>query len=130
MLWRRLAQGATGLVGVLAAVWVGLQSYAIAAVGVGNAIPQLEGDGGAGMVFALLFLVGAVLIWVRPRWAWMPLLLAMVPGLLAGWLYQDVTMWGWCLVPALLAAASHGLHRWRRRNLRGLSERRPRGAHG
>lgn len=112
---RRLVNGFAGLMCVLAAVWIGLQSYAIAAVGVGNAIPQLEGDGGAGVIFAVMLLLGGILLWWRPLWSTVPFALALAPALLAGWLYQDVTMWWWCLAPVLFGLAGVGLHRWRRR---------------
>ncbi|GMA51653.1 hypothetical protein GCM10025857_30100 [Alicyclobacillus contaminans] len=89
------------------------QSFELASVGVTNQIPQLEGDGGAGMVFSILcLLAGAVALW-NGRVAGGGYLLAGMEGFWTGWMYSDIEMFCFAWVVFGLGTAAWWLNRRR-----------------
>ncbi len=86
----------------LFAVYVADQSYLIAHTGAMYQIPQLEGDGGGGIVVAALCVIGAGLVFIRLWAADVAFVLAALIALLVGLSYQDnVTAW-WSVAPIAL----------------------------
>jgi hypothetical protein len=112
----------TALLCAAVAVWTAWQSYHIAVVGTTNGIPQLEGDGGGGILFAGLCLLAAVALLWRPVISVILLTLAAMVIVLTGFLYEDSTMYLWgaaAVVLAILGAVTH--RQWRmRREMSGL----------
>ncbi len=89
----------------LFAIYVADQSYLIAHAGAMYQIPQLEGDGGGGIVVAALCAIGAGLVFIRLWAADAAFVLSALIALMVGLSFQDnVTAW-WSVVPALLDCA-------------------------
>ncbi|WP_067934976.1 hypothetical protein [Alicyclobacillus kakegawensis] len=94
------------IISAVVAVVSGWQAMALAEVGVQQQIPQLEGDGGAGMVFALLCLAGGVTALFR-RWLGCALfLLAALVGAWAGVVFADLLTGLWSIAPLALGAVA------------------------
>ena len=85
------------------AVFVAAQSYLIAHMGALYQIPQLEGDGGGGMLVAVLCMIGGGLIFFRLWAADTAFLLAALTALLVGLSFQDSTTAWWSIAPFLFA---------------------------
>jgi hypothetical protein len=113
---------AVAILSALLAVFAAIQSYTIAYVGTANQIPQLEGDGGGGIVFAALCLLAAILVLWRPIISMWLYGLALVVILLTGYLYEDRAMWLWGAAALVLGILSWVAHRaWKmRRETSGL----------
>lgn len=107
-----------GILAVLAAGYVGIQSFIIANVGAQNQIPQLEGDGGASVVFAVIVLIAAVLCFFRPLIASPIFLLGTLVGSLCAATYEDSLMYVWSIVSFLFAASSFLIYRFARKRQR------------
>jgi hypothetical protein len=93
----------------------GWQSLQLAEVGVTNHIPQIEGDGGAGVVFSVLCLVAGVVILFTRKVASGLFLITGLEGIWASWTYSDSQMTLWALAPLGLAAAAWWLNQRSRR---------------
>jgi uncharacterized membrane protein len=91
------------LVAAVFAVYAGYQSLLISEAGAAYQIPQLEGDGGGGMIFAFLCFIGALVYLIRPVISIPFFILSAVTGLLAGFLYNDPVMWVWAIVSSVFA---------------------------
>ncbi|RIV24397.1 hypothetical protein D2Q93_07170 [Alicyclobacillaceae bacterium I2511] len=105
------------VLGILFATYVGIESYLIAAVGVVNQIPQLVGDGGGGILVALLCATAVVLVWLSPLASGLIFLLATVVSGLAGVIYQDNVTLFWMLGPIVLAIVNFTVY-WSQRRQR------------
>ncbi len=112
----------TAFLSVLFATYVGIESYLIATVGVVNRIPQLVGDGGGGLLTALLCATAGVMVWLSPLASALTFLLAALVSLLAGVIYQDHVTLLWALGPAVLTLVNV-LTLWRMRRHRSDSAR-------
>lgn len=112
----------TALLCLAVAVWTFWQSYQIASAGVLNNIPQLQGDGGGGLVFAVLCVAAALFTLWRPWIAVVVLVVNALTIILVGFLFGDSTVYLWAgaaLVLAILSAVAH--RQWRmRREMSGL----------
>jgi hypothetical protein len=91
-------------------VYVAIQSYVIAEAGATYQVVQLEGDGGGGLVFALLCIIAGLLVFVRPLLSAGTFILASVMALGVGILYGDNAMLLWAVVPVALTAVNVYLH--------------------
>ncbi|MCL6627536.1 hypothetical protein [Alicyclobacillus shizuokensis] len=90
------------VVSAVVAVVSGWQALWVAEVGAEQQIPQLEGDGGAGLVFALLCLAGGVAALFR-RWLGCALFsLAALAGVWAGVVFADLVTGLWAVAPLAL----------------------------
>jgi len=98
------------LISLLFVGYSGFQSYQIASAGLLYQVAQLEGDGGAGLVFTFLFFLAALLALVKPVAGVVMFILSALLAIFAGQLYGDNVMMLWAVAPALLAGA-HG-YRW------------------
>lgn len=94
------------IVGVLAfafAIYTGIQSYMIAQIGIVNQIPQLEGDGGGGVVFTALLVLIGILALFKPFLAVFLFVFSALLSLLVGLTYQDPVTMYWSIGPFLLS---------------------------
>lgn len=104
----------------LFSIYMFIQSLMIASAGVSYQVPQLEGDGGGGLVIAFTCALASGLLFLRLWLANVGFLVAATGCLLVGGIFQDSVIMLWGLVPLLLA----GLTAWkqfrdsRRRNHR------------
>ena len=94
-----------GVLAILFSLYVAFQAMLIASNGALYQIPQLEGDGGGGLIFALLCLIAGFLTWLRPRIAAAVFLVAAAVTVLVGLIYQDRIEMFWCAVPLVCAIA-------------------------
>ncbi|MCY0876928.1 MAG: hypothetical protein OWT28_11765, partial [Firmicutes bacterium] len=90
-------------------------AYQIAHAGAVLGIPQLEGDGGGSMVYALVSVVGAVTVLRFTRIASVIFLLAALMAVLISLLYADNAVMLWAVASVLLSGASWWAHRRARR---------------
>jgi hypothetical protein len=89
----------------------GWQALMLASYGAVNQIPQLEGDGGAGFVFALLCLISGIFTLVRWKVSMVLFVLSAAEGMFSGWVFSDVQMAEWAAAPVLLAALTYVIFR-------------------
>jgi hypothetical protein len=100
------------------AVYAGIESYQIASAGVTYAVPQLEGDGGGGLLIAVVAAISGAIAFIRlwiaqiglaitsllalgvgtafadritSLWAWVPVLLILLTGVGQWWLHRQST---------------------------------------
>jgi hypothetical protein len=109
------------VVGILAgafSVYTAVQSFAIAHVGVTVQSAQLEGDGGGGLLFALLCLVSGVVVLAKPFISVFTFVVSAVVTIFVGMTYSDDIMIIWSVVPIILAATSLYMHYSTRRRHR------------
>lgn len=92
-----------GALTVLFGAYAAHQSYSIAYAGALNQIPQLEGDGGGGLIFSALMVCAALIGLLSPLWSSILFLASMVIAVLVGSFYQDPVMLWWSALPLLLA---------------------------
>lgn len=92
-------------------IYTGIQSYRIAAAGATQQIPQLQGDGGGGLVFAALCVIGAVLILKRPLFAAAALLFAALLVSFVALSFGDLVIFWWALAALCLSVCSYVVHR-------------------
>ncbi len=93
------------------AIYSGVQSYRIAAAGAVQQIPQLQGDGGGGLVFAVLCLIGAVVLLKRPFIATWILAVATVLVAFVGLSFGDPAMYWWSGITLVLTVYTFMQHR-------------------
>ncbi|UOF90386.1 hypothetical protein LSG31_21435 [Fodinisporobacter ferrooxydans] len=93
-----------GILNIIVAICIGLQAAVIARVGAVNQIPQLEGDGGAGLLFSLLILVAVIFYFVKPIFSIPLFILAALTGILASLIYSDPVMIAWSIAPLFMVA--------------------------
>ncbi len=92
-------------------LYAGDKSLVIADAGISNDIPQLIGDGGAGIFFAAICLAAAGLgIWLR-RTSAVLYVIAIIVIITASFIYQDNGMFVWAVPPLLFAAGELVLRR-------------------
>lgn len=106
-----------GVAALALAIYAGIQSYLIAQVGILNQIPQLEGDGGGGVAFAVLCFITAILVLFKPMVSVILFVVSALLALLVGLTYQDPIPMYWSLGPLVLAAAIVVNHYLKRRKL-------------
>lgn len=100
--WR----GVIGVVTVAFALYALWQAIAIADAGVIHQIPQLEGDGGGALLFAVVLAVaGMIAMWSPIVAVWL-YFLAMLIGTIVALLYQDLMLWFWVAGTLALCVAS------------------------
>ncbi|MCL6548087.1 MAG: hypothetical protein K6T30_04165 [Alicyclobacillus sp.] len=117
---RRILSGTVGAW----ALYSGWKAELIAQAGAARHIPQLLGDGGGGLLSALLCLAGAAACWASPLWA-VPLLVGgSLCSAVTAWIYQDPALFGWCAVAAGFAAAA-GIEYRRAKKAPGAGRLRP-----
>ncbi len=92
-------------------VYSGIQSYRIAAAGAAQQIPQLQGDGGGGLVFALLCIVAAVVALKRPSIGVWVLACATILVGFVGLSFGDASMYWWAVAALALAVFDFVIHR-------------------
>jgi len=102
---------------LLFTAYVAIQSYLVAATGVANQIPQLEGDGGGGMLLALFCACGCLLAYVKPRMTWIAFVLAAITATITGLLYEDNVMLLWSIGPLLILVVHFLAQRAKRKHL-------------
>lgn len=86
------------------AVYAAFQSWTIAQAGVTYQIPQLEGDGGAGFVFAVICLLAAILVFFRPLVSLGFYILAALGIAFVAFEFQDRIEFSWSLGAIVLGA--------------------------
>ncbi|QSO54289.1 hypothetical protein JZ785_11270 [Alicyclobacillus curvatus] len=92
-------------------VYSGIQSYRIAAAGAAQQIPQLQGDGGGGLVFALVCVIAAVVVLKRPSiGVWLLSGAAVIAGFV-GLSFGDPSMYWWAIAALALAVLDFVIHR-------------------
>lgn len=94
------------IISLLFVGYTGFQSYQIASAGIQYQVAQLEGDGGAGLVFTFFCFLSALLALVKPLLGVVMFLLSALLAVFAGLLYGDGVMMLWAVAPALLAGAN------------------------
>lgn len=99
------------------AIYVTEQSYLIAHTGAMYQIPQLEGDGGGGILVATFCAIGAGLVFFRLWAADAAFILAALIALMAGLSFQDSATAWWSIAPALLACTLIALRNIKKNSL-------------
>ncbi|WDL96200.1 hypothetical protein [Alicyclobacillus sp. ALC3] len=95
-----------GIVSVVFATYAASQAIAIAQAGVANQIPQLEGDGGGALLFAVVLATAGIAgMWkaiiALPLYA-----ITLIIGVLVALIYQDLMLWFWDFGVLILGAAT------------------------
>ncbi|MDQ0188710.1 hypothetical protein JI721_13055 [Alicyclobacillus cycloheptanicus] len=110
----RFLKWITAIVTCLFALYTALQAMQIASAGAVNQIPQLEGDGGGGMVFALLCFIAGVLCMLKPIIALFCYTLTVLAGVVVGIIYDDPVLWMWAGGALILTGCCYASHRWKK----------------
>lgn len=97
---------AISITSALLSIYAGITSYLVAHVGALYQIPQLEGDGGGGLVVAALCFAAASLIFFRVWFAFATYCFGAVAALFVGLSFQDGMVDIWSGVISLFAIAS------------------------
>ncbi len=95
-----------GIVSVAFAVYAAWQAIAIAQAGVVNQIPQLEGDGGGSLLFAVVLATAGIAGMWKPVVALPLYAITLVIGVLVALIYQDLMLWFWDLGALILGAVT------------------------
>lgn len=90
----------------LFAIYAGINSYLVAHVGALYQIPQLEGDGGGGLVVAAICFIAGILVFLRWWAAMSAYCVGAIAALVVGISFQDGMVDIWSAVIALFAATS------------------------
>lgn len=120
------------LLSLLFVLYAGDKSLVIANAGVTDGVPQLTGDGGAGLLCSALCLIAAGLgLWLRGTSA-IFYVIAFIVILAGGVVYQDNGMFIWTIPPLLFAVGELTLKRLsgRTRTSEATSRQRQRKAKG
>ena len=95
-----------GIVSVAFAVYAAWQAIAIAQAGVVNQIPQLEGDGGGSLLFAVVLATAGIAGMWKPVVALPLYAITLVIGVLVALIYQDLMLWFWDFGALILGAVT------------------------
>jgi hypothetical protein len=97
---------AIGVMSLLFAIYLAIESYLISSLGTSYQIPQLEGDGGGGLVAAGILLVSGIIVFWRPLWACLGFVLSTGLVVIVGLEYQDNLTLFFAMAPALFLGLS------------------------
>ncbi len=103
---------AISIASLLLSIYAGITSYLVAHMGALYQIPQLEGDGGGGIVVAILCFAAGTLIFFRVWPAFATYCIAAVAALFVGLSFQDGMVDIWSAVISLFAVST-GVVMWR-----------------
>jgi len=107
----------TGICALALAIYAIAQSLEILQVGVTNQIPQLEGDGGGGILFAVLTFISALACLIKPLVAFLLFLITTLLSTFISFLFSDPLLLTWSAISITLAALSFLAHRARKNRL-------------
>ncbi len=99
------------------ALYTGFQSILISQIGFNNQIPQLEGDGGGGIIFAFLTFLAAIIYLIKPTLAIIIFLLSTIVSAFSSFLFGDSVILLWSAGTVILAFLCYLANRISRRRL-------------
>lgn len=102
----RWIQITMGCFSILLALFTGWESYEIAHMGVLMTNAQLEGDGGGGLVFAIVCFFAAIVLFYKPLWSTILYFISAIFVILVGVFYQDMSMLIWSALAVVFMGSS------------------------